>query len=223
MNTPLKEEFKPQPPPSILADPSSKEEQTRHKIASATFELFAQYGIRSISMDEVARNLGMSKRTLYEHFADKEDLLVACIESNSQSVRELFTLLELTSETVLHVVLGVYRELLPRLKHYSTKFHSEISRYPRACKLLNDRRDEQTHNLEHFFQRGVSQGVFLPQINYQIIARAFTFQIDQALDSPILRDFTLVEIHNSLMFTMLRGSCTDYGIRVFEQFSFDKQ
>lgn len=200
---------------------SDKETQTRNRIAAAAFDMFAQYGIRSISMDEVARSLGMSKRTLYDYFTDKEDLLVACIEHNNRNVREIFAALEPTSETVLHLVLGVYKELLPKLKLYSTKFHKDISRYQRATKVLKDRRNEEKSNLLKFFHKGVEQGVFLPSVNYNIIVVMFSQQMESALDLSVFKEFTLIEVHANMLSTIIRGVCTGYGIAAFDKFISD--
>jgi len=50
-------------------------------------ELFMQYGIRSVSMDDIANNLGMSKKTLYQYFADKDELVEAVVEGHINEVQ----------------------------------------------------------------------------------------------------------------------------------------
>ena len=52
-----------------------EETELRKKILEGTKELFMRYGIRSVSMDDIARHLSVSKKTLYQHFADKDELV----------------------------------------------------------------------------------------------------------------------------------------------------
>lgn len=56
--------------------------ETKERIAAKAEELFMQYGIRSVSMDDIANNLGMSKKTLYQYFADKDELVEAVVDGH---------------------------------------------------------------------------------------------------------------------------------------------
>ena len=58
----------------------------KEQIINTAFDLFSQYGIKSVSMDDVAKAAGISKRTLYESFEDKETLLIEGIDHNSESL-----------------------------------------------------------------------------------------------------------------------------------------
>jgi AcrR family transcriptional regulator len=53
-----------------------EETDIKDKILNGAEELFMRYGVRSISMDDIARHLSVSKKTLYQHFADKDDLVL---------------------------------------------------------------------------------------------------------------------------------------------------
>ncbi|MEP6701240.1 MAG: TetR/AcrR family transcriptional regulator [Bacteroidota bacterium] len=61
--------------------------ETKERIASKAEELFMQYGIRSVSMDDIANNLGMSKKTLYQYFADKDELVEAVVNGHINIVQ----------------------------------------------------------------------------------------------------------------------------------------
>ena len=66
----------------------------KEQIINTAFDLFSQYGIKSVSMDDVAKAAGISKRTLYESFGDKETLLIEGIDHNSESLGQYLTGLE---------------------------------------------------------------------------------------------------------------------------------
>lgn len=59
----------------------------KERILSKAEELFMQYGIRSVSMDDIANNLGMSKKTLYQYFADKDELVDAVVDGHLKSIQ----------------------------------------------------------------------------------------------------------------------------------------
>ena len=67
---------------SIVLCPDFDKMETKERIAAKAEELFMQYGIRSVSMDDIANNLAMSKKTLYQYFADKDELVEAVVDGH---------------------------------------------------------------------------------------------------------------------------------------------
>ncbi len=61
--------------------------EARERIAFVAGELFMKYGIRSVSMDDIANNLGMSKKTLYQYYADKDELVAAVVEAHINHIQ----------------------------------------------------------------------------------------------------------------------------------------
>jgi TetR/AcrR family transcriptional regulator, cholesterol catabolism regulator len=71
---------------SIVLLPELKQMEPKERIALKAEELFMQYGIRSVSMDDIANHLGMSKKTLYQYFADKDELVEAVVDRHINEV-----------------------------------------------------------------------------------------------------------------------------------------
>ena len=65
---------------SLVLRPIMTEIDTRERIKQKAHDLFMQYGLRSVSMDDIANSLGMSKKTIYQYFADKDELVDAVVE-----------------------------------------------------------------------------------------------------------------------------------------------
>jgi len=106
---------------------STSRVELRERIILAAVELFTTNGIKSITMDEIAASLGISKRTLYEVFPDKETLLEECI-LKSQKDGDIFVkgVIE-TSSNVLEVLLRCYQWSIERF-HATNKKFLRISR-----------------------------------------------------------------------------------------------
>ena len=62
--------------------------EPKDRILLKAEELFMQFGIRSVSMDDIANNLGMSKKTLYQYFADKDELVEAVVDGHIKGIQE---------------------------------------------------------------------------------------------------------------------------------------
>ena len=116
--------------------------EQRERIAAKAEELFMQYGIRSVSMDDIAQNLGMSKKTLYQHFADKDELVDAVVESHINNIQvdcghcrsEAKNAVEEIFFTVDRI-LDEFNNMNPTLLHDLEKFHF------RAYQRFRDHKD----------------------------------------------------------------------------------
>ena len=174
---------------------STSRVELRERIILAAVELFTTNGIKSITMDEIAASLGISKRTLYEVFPDKETLLEECI-LKSQKDGDIFVkgVIE-TSSNVLEVLLRCYQWSIER-------FH-------------RNRSSEDTVN---FFKEGVKQGIFRDDVNFAIINLLVRDQLDLLMNSDICNEYSFLEVYESIMFTFLRGISTEKGARVLEDF-----
>ncbi len=192
--------------------------QTRQRILSLADELFPEYGIKGVSMDEIARRLSMSKRTLYEYFGDKEELLIACIVHHHAYMKKWAEEIGDRSETVLHVILEIYREMAPKTRRVSSKFYEDIRKYPRAMARLAEQRKEMLDQLLEFFRTGVKQEIFLPGLNYEILSRTLIQITDEPLSPELTRRYSMVDIYSTLTLTLVRGACTDKGLRIFNDY-----
>lgn len=196
----------------------SDKSELHARILQTATELFPQYGIRGVSMDEIAQGAGISKRTLYENFADKEELLVACIEENHREVRRRAEEISGRASTVLHVILEMYNDLMPRTKNYSARFRQDMLRYPKVVTLLKKHRNEHLGEIKTFFALGVEQGMFLPEVNYDIISRMILRLHEAPIPSEIVERYTSGEILSTLILTFLRGVCSRKGQQIFEDY-----
>ena len=88
---------------------SASRSELRERIVQTAVESFSTHGIKSITMDDIAASLGISKRTLYEIFSDKESLLEECILNEQQNTDALIKNILDTSSNVLEVILRCYQ------------------------------------------------------------------------------------------------------------------
>lgn len=197
---------------------STSRVELRERIILAAVELFTTNGIKSITMDEIAASLGISKRTLYEVFPDKETLLEECI-LKSQKDGDIFVkgVIE-TSSNVLEVLLRCYQWSIERFHATNKKFFEDIKKYPKAYLLMKNNRNRSSEDTVNFFKEGVKQGIFRDDVNFAIINLLVRDQLDLLMNSDICNEYSFLEVYESIMFTFLRGISTEKGARVLEDF-----
>ena len=197
---------------------STSRVELRERIILAAVELFTTNGIKSITMDEIAASLGISKRTLYEVFPDKETLLEECI-LKSQKDGDIFVkgVIE-TSGNVLEVLLRCYQWSIERFHATNKKFFEDIKKHPKAYQLMKNNRNRSSEDTVNFFKEGVKQGIFRDDVNFAIINLLVRDQLDLLMNSDICNEYSFLEVYESIMFTFLRGISTEKGARVLEDF-----
>lgn len=192
--------------------------ELRERIIETAVEAFTTHGIKSITMDDIANSLGISKRTLYEVFSDKESLLEECILKGQKEADEFIREVLATAENVLEVLLKCYLRSIEKFHATNKKFFEDIKKYPKAYELLRNRSDRDSAETIHFFKDGVKQGIFRADVNFAIVNLLVREQIDLLMNTDICKEYSFLEVYESIMFTYLRGISTEKGARELETF-----
>lgn len=190
----------------------------RERIILKAQEAFRMRGIKGITMDEIASMLCISKRTLYEIFADKQELLGACILYNQERRDEYAREVVETSSNVLEVILRIYQHAIEHFHKTNRKFFDDMKRYPKACELLAERQHRDSDRAVAFFKQGVEQGVFRNDVRFEIVHVLVKGWMDMLLDTDLCKQYSFVEVFESIMFTFLRGISTEQGARELNNF-----
>lgn len=200
-----------------VKDASQRVELKKRIIITAT-EAFTVNGIKSITMDDIAAALGISKRTLYEVFVDKETLLRECIltiqQDRDKYLQEVFE----RSDNVLQVILAVFQKSIEVFHQTNKRFFEDIKKYPKVYAMMQDRRDSDSEKTISFFKSGVEQGIFRSDVNFAIVNMLVREQFDVLLNTDICSEYPFIEVYESIMFTYIRGISTDKGAKVLEDF-----
>ncbi len=198
-----------------IKDLSAYRRSLKPRILEAALKAFSQKGIRAAKMDDIARGLSISKRTIYEIYGDKEKLLLACILHDHKKRNDYMSRFAKT-HNVMDIVIEAYRRNIDRLKDVNYLFYEDMQRYPAIMKILEDNHKHHQEFFIKFMERGVEEGYFRPQVNYEIIALLF-----DAIGNFIKRDglyakYPYDELFYNTMLVPLRGFCTEEGIKALD-------
>jgi len=188
---------------------------TSQRIKDQARELFMRFGIRSVSMDDIASAMGMSKKTIYASFADKDALVEAVIGRHlSESEQKVRELIEASSNAVEEILLTIrmfesqFRNLNPIVLHDLRKFH------PSAYRLIEEHKWKFVlETMRVNMQRGIREGVFRADMDVEVMSR---FQLESmmlAFDTQLFPsdEFNLADVSREIHRHYLFGMCTPYG------------
>lgn len=188
-----------------------------HVIAAAA-KAFMQKGIRTVRMDDIAVGLSISKRTLYELFHDKEDLLLDVMKLHREGMHEYMTQVASEAENVLEVILKFYQRSAQDFQNTNRKFFEDIEKYPKVMTYINESRKENLDSAMEFYRKGVNQGIFRNDVNYDIVQAMVSEQMDLLLRSEICKSYSLAEIYETVVFMHMRGISTEKGLKIVDDF-----
>lgn len=181
------------------------------------FDLFSQDGIKSVSMDDIARNMCISKRTIYEFFEDKETLLIEGMALYYNKMRVYLIKLEEEPLTVLEVILLFYEELMRHPRWFSRKFYDDLKRFPKALRKTEEEKSLFSKKCIKLLSRGVKEDVFQSNINFEIIALLAKEQVKMVRPSNAFSKHSVAEVFNTILYAFLRGISTEKGIAILDR------
>lgn len=186
---------------------------TRAEIIHATQELITRNGIRAVRVDEIAQKLGISKRTLYEMFADKNDLVNACLEEMSQQQQQrIAACRKRRSGNPLQKALKLMNEYIDNLCKVEHCFLSDIRHKIIFAEHYDEHREFWHRELTADLELCRREELLLEDID----ASSFTEKLMSTLLELRLSDTTREEMYLFCR-TILRGAATRRGIELIDR------
>ena len=203
---------------SDSAKETSNRAELRDRIIVKATEAFTLNGIKSITMDDIATSLGISKRTLYEVFEHQENLWKDVVLRNERERNEFLTTLISESSNVLEVILICFQKSIEVFHNTNKRFFEDLKKYPKVYNMMKNNREKDSESTIAFFKTGVEQGIFRDDVNFAIINLLLHEQFDLLLNTDICNEYPFIEVYESIMFTFIRGIATEKGAQVLEKF-----
>lgn len=192
--------------------------EVKEEVVRAAALFFQQKGIRNVRMDDIANELSISKRTLYELFRDKEELLLEVVRSHSDEMHAYMTQVALQAENVLEVLFKFYERSAKDLQNTHRRFFEDMEKYPKVQRFIEDSRRGNLDEAMDFYRTGVEQGIFRADINYRIVRVMVSEQMNILLHSDACQAYSLTEIFETVVFMHMRGISTVKGQEIVEAF-----
>ena len=192
--------------------PTIYRQELKGKILVTAMSLFKREGIKRIKMDDIAQALSISKRTLYETYENKEQLLCEGVIYEHQLRQEQLRQFTEQAENEIEVVMEFIRQEIVLLGGINPLFFSELAKYERVVELLNEEHEQKRLHSMEFVKRGVEKGYFRSDINYDIVTKMSDAVVQHVMMTRMYEEYPLSEIFRNHVDILFRGICTDKGI-----------
>lgn len=178
-------------------------------------------GVKSMTMDDIARELGMSKKTLYQYVNNKADLVCKVLRKYLHDERQQVENILLQSDNSIDGMIKMIEYLLNILHDFNPASLNDLQKYyPEAWKMFNDYRYQYvfTRILENL-ENGVRQGVYRDDMNPEIIARIYVRAVDMILDQQMFpfKKYSFYSLYKEFIKYHLRGIVSAKGLRILEK------
>jgi len=195
---------------------------TKSKILKGASELFVRYGIRSVSMDNIANHLGVSKKTIYQYFKDKDEMVFSVTEAYVLRDKEELEAVAKSSKNAVEELVGLsgclrenFRDMNPSLLFDLQKYHHK------AWNVWLEFKDKFIRaQIERSIQQGKEEGYFRPELDTKILAIMRLETIQFPFD-PILypkSEYSLMNVQTQLFDHFIHGLFTDKGKKLYEKY-----
>jgi AcrR family transcriptional regulator len=195
--------------------------QTERIIAGGE-ELFLSAGIKSVTMDDIAKHLGMSKKTIYQFFKDKNELVMALVKKKLQEDEDQMATIISQSANVIEEMINmmkcseeIFSRINPIVIHDMQKYH------PDAWKQFqNFKADVLVRTLEELLSKGIKQGYIRPDIDVKIIARMRVSQVEMGFNINLfpVSEFSPWKVQYQFLEHFNYGICTLKGYKLLNQY-----
>ena len=189
----------------------------RDKIVDVAMVLFLKRGVRLVRMDDVAHEMGISKRTIYELYEKKEDLLYEVVVKHFNQRQTVMADVVTRCKDVMEILLEVYHRKVADFKNTNPLFFSEMIRYPQLQKFLTEQNLVMRQHSLDFYHRGVKEGYFRADVNYDMASLLFDVMGEYIMEKELYRQYSIEEIFKNIVFVSLRGMCTEQGIQAIDR------
>jgi AcrR family transcriptional regulator len=196
---------------------SAYKQGLRSKIIETALKAFRARGIRAVTMDDVATELKISKRTLYEIFSNKEEVLSECVIKYFEDRRLNMEVQIAHCKNVMEIVMVFFRKKIDEIRHTNPQFYADLAQYPQLADYLKDQKERIRTESAKFFERGRQEGYFREEFNPELVTMLFEALNKFVMENRLYQQYSFEEIFKNLAVLTLRGICTDKGLKLLDK------
>lgn len=201
-------------------------EKIEKDIVECALGMFSKYGIRSVTMDDVAREMGMSKKTLYKYFENKADLVHKSIKARFEEIQS--TLLEIHLRTtnaidelieVDEVVGKVMRNQNPSLRFQLQKYYPETYR-----EVFEGRHEMLNAMVQENIESGKRDGLYRKEASTEVVSFLYCAKMETMPEEEVqlFENHSMPFVMHQALVYHIRGLATEKGLQYLEEKLKDK-
>lgn len=182
--------------------------------------IILEKGLKSATMDSVAASLGISKRTLYEKFDSKSEMIKEALGELERSNQEFFAEAFANASNVMEALVVIFKHNRDLMGSINVNFYRDMDRLYKDKREEYDRTRESRHSkMLEMFRLGVKQGMFRPDVDYSVQSRMMGLQMEafKRIEELFPPDITLQRVFDTIIIGFLRSIASEKGMQVLDQ------
>lgn len=201
-----------------ISSPTTYRKELRDRILVASMDEFRKLGIRQVKMDDIANKLAISKRTLYEIYANKEKLLLECIRQSEEKMNQQMR--DFSSDpnhNVIDIIIEYYDTRIKNSSDVNPCLFEELRKYPEVLEFFDNQHKERQVAQQVFFKRGLEEGYFRDDVDFEIVSMVGDASMKYVMQNQVYRNFKLDYILHNIILLYVRGICTEDGVAKLDE------
>jgi TetR/AcrR family transcriptional regulator, cholesterol catabolism regulator len=195
--------------------------EIRTRIIEGAADLFKTHGIRAVTMDTLANHLGISKRTIYEVFSDKDELLSGVLKLMILKQKDLVKRVLDDSENAIVAIFKILEINMNHFQEMSITFQSDIKKFHHEVMMKKSESNEipDYHSNMQVIERGIKEKLFRKDINPELVNRCI-YSLGRAIMDQELypfEQFSRREVIKNVLINYLRGISTMEGMELINR------
>lgn len=198
----------------------NEQQDIKAKILYEAETLFMKYGFKSITMDDVARELGVSKKTLYQYFTDKNDLVNQCVDSHLDIMKNgCIMIMEPKADPVVSM-LQISDFVGKNIRQLNPSSMYDLKKYFKSAwdKVDAYRKEFIATQITENIESGKKKGLYRKDVDTETIVMIYVYLVDFLINPEThASNFDFNKMHQEIIKYHLRAICTPKGLEVMEE------
>jgi AcrR family transcriptional regulator len=184
-------------------------------------ELFFKYGVRSVSMDDICRDVGISKKKLYQLFSSKNELVEKLLELERENFEIIFDTYDFEGVNAIDILLTVSKEVGERFRDVSPSMTFDLVKYYPDIyhKHIDERVDFIFKKIQINLEKGINQGVYRDDLSVELVARLYIRRLIDLHNPEFFPadKFSFQTLFEAMFDNFIRGIANPKGIEYYEK------
>ena len=192
------------------------------KILKTSLELFYKFGIKRVTMDDIAKELGMSKKTIYHHFKEKDDLVNTLCDTEMIKHEQIFDELFDESKNPIHEMMLISANMRKMMQHINPIFFLDLQKFhPQALNRFQEfKQNCAVKHIERNITKGIEAGFYRNDIDIEFTAKYRLSQLDMLMFGNYysFEKISFTKSHELLLDMFVYGICTAKGHQLLNEY-----
>lgn len=195
--------------------------EIKERIVKGAEELFFRYGIKSITMDDVAKHLAISKKTIYQFLNDKHELVNMVVKTHLVEQEKIINEIANHAIDPVDEVLKLSEHMRQQFQNINLSILFEVEKYhPQAWKIFMEYRELCIRSMTRNLKSGIERGLYRKEIDVEVLAKLRMEEVQLGLNVFLFppQKFNIQNVQMQFMDHYLHGICTLKGHKLINKY-----